>query len=99
MCPVIFMLSPCSRGPSSLNSKRKAENMFIKIFHSDAEKITLCCEYVFFSLKEQTLHICINKFLFSSSIEIAAQKADVYVGFFQIKFPKAEPTLAQDQRN
>lgn len=55
--------------------------------------------FFFLPLKEQTLHICINKFLFSSSIEIAVQKADVYVGFFQIKFPKAEPILAQDQRN
>lgn len=53
----------------------------------------------FFSLKEQSLHICINKFLFPSSIELAVQKADVDVGFFQIKFPKAEPILAQDQRN
>lgn len=63
------------------------------------QKGSPCVLNVFFFFKEQTLHICINKFLFSSSIEIAVQKADVYVGFFQIKFPKAEPILAQDQRN
>lgn len=53
-------------------------------------------ECVFFPLQE--LHTCINKFLFSSSIEIAVQKADVYIGAFQIKLPKAEPIVAQDQR-
>lgn len=49
-----------------------------------------------FPLKE--LHICINKYLLSSSIETAVQKADVYIGAFQIKFPKAKPIVAEDQR-
>lgn len=69
----------------------------LKCFHNHAERFTLCFECVFSPLKE--LHICINKFLFSSSIEIVVQKADVYIGFFQIKFPKAEPIVAQDQRD
>lgn len=71
----------------------------IKIFYCYTERINLCFEQASFSPKEQNLHICINKFLFCSSKEIVLQKADVYVGFFQIKFPKAEPILAQDQRH
>lgn len=95
-----FMLSACSHKTLPINSIMLAPIIPIKIFLAlQRKRVNLCFEWASFSSDEQNPHVRINKFLGFGSKEIAVQKADVYVGFFQIKFPRAEPILAPDQRH